>query len=89
MTDAAIEAKIFELLATRQEAATICPSDVARALASDESKWRALMPQVRQVAQGLAEKHRLHVTRGGVQVDATSRGGPIRLGRLIKRKVDR
>lgn len=85
VTQTAIEDKIFALLATRQEGATICPSEVARVLVPSDGLWRELMPQVRQVAQGLAENHRLNVTRRGVQVDATSRGGPIRLGRPTKR----
>ena len=38
------------------------------------------MPHVRQVAQALAQRHRLRVTRRGVLVDATAPGGPIRLG---------
>ena len=84
MTDvpapAAIEDKIFELLTTRQDAATICPSEVARALVPPGGAWRPLMPQVRQVAQSLAQAGRLVVRRGGVQVDAMSSGGPIRLG---------
>lgn len=78
---AAIEDKIFDLLASRKKGATICPSEVARALVPSDGRWRELMPQVRQVAQGLAQDNRLSVTRGGVKVDATSRGGPVRLGR--------
>jgi hypothetical protein len=78
---AAIETMIFALLAKRQEGATLCPSDVARALATDASQWRSLMPLIRRVAQHLARQGRLHVTRRGAEVDATSRGGPIRLGR--------
>lgn len=81
VTDDAIEATIFGLLTARREGATICPSEVARALVADDAGWRALMPQVRQVAQALAQQRRLDVTRRGTQVDATSRGGPIRLGR--------
>lgn len=81
MSAAAIEESIFGLLAQRQPDATICPSEVARALGTDDCPWRELMPQVRQVAQGLAMQGRLRVTRGGVPVDATGRGGPIRLGR--------
>ncbi len=81
MTPAAIEGSIFSLLAARTEGGTICPSEVARALAADGSDWRALMPQIRQVAQGLAARGLLGVTRRGAQVDAMSRGGPIRLGR--------
>lgn len=81
VSPAAIEETIFALLARRQAGATICPSEVARALVPDSGRWRDLMPQVRQVAQGLAHAQRLRVTRGGVPVDATSHGGPIRLGR--------
>jgi hypothetical protein len=81
----AIEDRIFELLASRQPGATICPSEVARSLVAPDGPWRDLMPQVREVAQGLAEADRLYVTRGGVPVDAISRGGPIRLGRPLDR----
>lgn len=81
MHDETIADCVFTLLATRQDGATICPSDVARALApQDEAAWRALMPEVRRVAAQLAAEGRLRVTRGGVEVDAESRGGPIRLG---------
>ncbi len=83
--NAAIEDKIFGLLARRHEGATICPSEVARSLVPDGVRWRQLMPQVRQAAQELAQAHRLDVTRRGARVDATSRGGPIRLGLPIKR----
>ncbi|MDP3228597.1 MAG: DUF3253 domain-containing protein [Acidovorax sp.] len=80
MTDADIEEQIFALLAMRQPGATLCPSEVARALVREEGAWRERMPQVRQVAQTLAQQHRLRVTRGGMPVDATAPGGPIRLG---------
>ena len=85
VTNAAIEDKIFGLLAARHEGATICPSEVARALVADNLGWRQLMPQVRQAAQELTQNNRLKITRRGAQVDATSRGGPIRLGLPIKR----
>jgi Protein of unknown function (DUF3253) len=87
LTEAAIEEKIFDLLSARREGATICPSEVARALQADGDRWRALMPRVRQVAHGLAQDKRLAVTRGGLEVDATSRGGPIRLGRPAMRNA--
>jgi hypothetical protein len=77
---APIENTIFELLSLRKEGSTICPSEVARALAPDDDPWRALMPRIRQVAQDLARNQRLRVTRRGVPVDATTKGGPIRLG---------
>lgn len=81
---AAIEEAIFRLLGERREGATICPSEVARALAPGGGAWRDLMPRVRTVAQRLASTHRLTVTRAGAPVDATSRGGPVRLGRPVK-----
>lgn len=84
--DAAIEAKIFELLSKRQAGATICPSEVARALATD---WRPLMRRIRQVALGLALAQRLRVTRGGQPVNAASRGGPIRLGWPLPTEADK
>lgn len=80
MTEAAIEDKIFDLLASRREGSTICPSEVARALLPEGDRWRELMPLIREVAERLARNGRLRVTRRGVPVDATSGGGPIRLG---------
>lgn len=82
MSDDRIERTIVALLDARAPESTICPSDVARALApDDEAAWRALMPQVREVAAALATDGRLRVTRRGVVVDALAPGGPIRLGR--------
>ena len=80
MTDADVEAQIFALLARRKPHTTICPSEVARVLASEGGAWRQYMPHVRQVARALARQQRLRATRGGVLVDATAPGGPIRLG---------
>ncbi len=79
--DAVLAATIFALLERRRPGATICPSDVARALSADEATWRASMPAIRRVAAGLARQGRLTVTRRGVEVDAEAPGGPIRLGR--------
>ena len=80
-TDEQIEQTIFSLLLQRDAAASICPSDVARALATGELAWRALMPEVRRVAAALAAKGSLRATRGEEEVHAMSPGGPIRLRR--------
>ena len=53
-TDAEIRQTILALAAERGAEKTLCPSEVARALRAEEETWRALMPQVRQVAQALA-----------------------------------
>lgn len=80
--DRVIADTIGELLMARAAVSSICPSEVARALESDEAAWRALMPQVRRVAAKLASEGKLRVTRGDDIVDAESEGGPIRLRQL-------
>jgi hypothetical protein len=78
----ALEHAIADLLRRRAASASICPSDVARALAPQEAAWRALMPAVRDAARVLAETRRIIITRRGAMVDpARLEGGPIRLQR--------
>ncbi len=79
-TDDQIRAAVLGLLADREPPATICPSEVARALAP--SDWRPLMPRVRAVAVTLAGQGLLSIRQGGHEVvpDEPLRG-PIRLGR--------
>ena len=82
MSNDEIAKTIHTLLASRAAESSICPSDVARALVPhDELAWRALMPQIRQVAAALSGQGLLRVTRGDAVVDAKSPGGPIRLRR--------
>jgi hypothetical protein len=77
-----IEAQLLALLGARREAASICPSDVARTLSSDEARWRALMPAVRAVAARLAESGVIRITQGETTVPpAQIDNGPIRLRR--------
>ncbi|MEO6364881.1 MAG: DUF3253 domain-containing protein [Luteimonas sp.] len=75
-------AGILALLRQRDPASSICPSDVARALADDEAQWRPLMPQVREAASRLAHDGAVVMTQGEVVVDP---GGqphdPLRLRR--------
>ena len=77
-----ITQEIVRQLSRRAAYSSICPSEVARALQSDEAAWHALMPQVREVGAAMRDDGRLRVTRGGVDVpsDALHRG-PIRLQR--------
>ena len=72
-----IEAEIAAQGAARGAGKTICPSEVARALAGD---WRGLMPQVRGVATGMATRGEITAPQRGVPVDAVAAKGPIRLG---------
>ena len=81
MSPARIAAAIAALVDARAEGATVCPSEVARALAGDDGPWRELIPAVRSAAAELARAGRLRVTRQGQEVDALAGGGPLRLGR--------
>ena len=75
---AAIAAEILARVAARGPGGSICPSEVARALAED---WRPLMPAVRAEAARLAAEGRIVVTQRGAPVDLPAARGPIRLAR--------
>ena len=80
MSDDDIAQEIVRQLSRRAAESSICPSEVARALQSDEAAWRALMPRVREVAAAMRDLGRLRITRGGVDVpDAALHRGAIRL----------
>jgi hypothetical protein len=76
MDESRIEAAILDALAARGPGKSVCPSEIARALAAD---WRSLMPEIRRVAGALAAEGRLAATRRGAVVDPETPGGPIRL----------
>ena len=65
LTNARIEHCMLDLLGHRAATASICPSDVARALVDEQADWRASMPAVRQVAAQLARKQIIVITQGG------------------------
>lgn len=82
MTDERIAEVLLSLLEARSANSTLCPSEVARAMApDDEAVWRALMPDVRRVAAALASRGVVRVTQAGRTVDAVTARGPIRVGR--------
>ncbi len=68
-------------LAEARSPASLCPSEVARACATDpgEQSWRELMPLVREVAAELADTGGIEATQGGEAVDVRTAKGPIRL----------
>lgn len=71
---------IQALLERRRPLETLCPSEVARALAPQA--WRPLMPQVRAVAVTMANEGRVEIRQGGRAVDPNGvLRGPIRIGR--------
>ncbi|MDP3874104.1 MAG: DUF3253 domain-containing protein [Methyloversatilis sp.] len=64
--DATIAHELLAQVAVRGAGRSICPSEVARALAAD---WRALMPQVREVARRLARDGLVVITQAGEKRD--------------------
>ncbi len=77
MQEEEIKTAIGAAIRARGPGKTICPSEVARMFGAD---WRSLMPQVRHVAQLMAEAGEVAITQKGAPVDATTARGPIRLG---------
>ena len=75
--DDALARAILDLLATRARGATICPSEVARALG--EEGWRERMEPVREAARRLVERGVLDIVQGGRVVDPSTARGPLRL----------
>jgi hypothetical protein len=81
MTDqAAITEEILRQTTARGAEKSICPSEVARALAPEEDAWRRLMGPVRAAAIRLAREGRVEVLRKGKPVDPSAEiRGVIRL----------
>jgi hypothetical protein len=81
MTDqAAITEEILRQTAERGAEKSICPSEVARALAPGEEAWRRLMGPIRAAAIRLAREGRVEVLRKGKPIDpAAELRGVIRL----------
>ena len=77
-----IEQLIVQMLAARDAGASICPSEVARALFVDDQAWRAAMPEIRRVAADMQAAGKLRITRGDREVTREALDhGPIRLRR--------
>ena len=74
-----LERSILELLDERAPS-TICPSDVARAVGTQDG-WRDLMQPVRDAAARLATRGEVDVTQDGEVVDVTTARGPVRIRR--------
>ncbi len=77
MKAAEISAEILRQTGESGPARSICPSDVARALAPEN--WRPLMTPIRQAAAALAGEGRLRILRKGKPVPPEEMRGVIRL----------
>jgi hypothetical protein len=74
-----IAAEILRQTSARGPAASICPSEVARALAPEA--WRPLLGPVRQAALGLVAAGEIEILRKGKPVPPEEMRGVIRLRR--------
>ena len=80
------------LLAVRAAEATVCPSEVARALASGAATeltaedWRSAMPAVHAAVDALLAEGRVRLSWKGKPLP--TRAGPYRIGRATSREAD-
>ena len=89
MTDlTSIEAEILRQTAARGPEKSICPSEVARALAQDgpPETWQRFLTAVRRAAIRLADAGRIDILRKGKPIDPAATRGVIRL--RIRAQVD-
>lgn len=76
-----IQSLITSMVAERGPDKTVCPSEVARAIAgSDETQWRLLMQPIRRVAVAMARAGTVTIRRKGRTVDPDDFKGIYRLG---------
>ena len=81
--DLTAQTAILALVRQRDAKATVCPSEVARALARGEdgqdNRWRLWMPQVHAAADALLGDAQVRLSWKGETIRV--RAGPYRLGR--------
>ena len=77
---ASARSMILTLLGARAPGATVCPSEVARAISSKES-WQDAMPAVHAAVDQLLTEGLVRLTWKGHSL--TTRAGPYRIGREI------
>ena len=70
------------LLAARAEGATVCPSEVARALAAATGEWRAQMSEVHAAVDQMAADGLVRLSWKGRMLSA--RDGPYRIRRAAE-----
>jgi hypothetical protein len=79
--EAAIRDEILRQTEARGAGRSICPSEVARALAGggEDGPWRPLMAPVRRAAAALARDGRIEILRKGKPVPPEAMHGVVRL----------
>jgi hypothetical protein len=79
--DTELERVLLSLLGQRAGGATVCPSEAARAVGTDDG-WRELMEPARRAARRLVAAGEVEITQGGRVVDPSTAKGPIRVRRV-------
>ena len=79
MTSEDAHAATLALLAARAPGATVCPSEVARALAKDGEDWRGEMVAVHAAVDRLVAEGQVRLSWKGAALPM--RDGPYRIGR--------
>lgn len=74
--DEQIRDELLRQVEARGAGKSICPSEVARALAPE---WHGLMNRIRAVAAGLSREQRIDILRKGKPVEPEAMKGVIRL----------
>ncbi|MFD4575193.1 DUF3253 domain-containing protein [Streptomyces sp. NPDC058417] len=78
-----LEGAILALLDRRAVGASVCPSEVARAVHGGSGDgWRDLMEPVRRAAWRLVAAGEVEVTQGGRPVEPDTARGPLRIRRV-------
>jgi len=73
----AITAAILRIAAERGPEKSLCPTDVARAVSTEN--WRPLLSAVRKVAADLARQGKIEILRKGKPINPDDMRGVIRL----------
>jgi hypothetical protein len=81
--DRDLETAIVRLLEASRAGATICPSEVARAVAGDDrAEWEPLMEPARRAARRLVAAGEVELVQRGRVVDRSAFRGPVRIRRV-------
>ncbi len=79
--DTELEQALLDLLGARAATATVCPSEAARRVGTEDT-WRDLMEPARRAARRLVAAGEVEITQGGMVVDPSTAKGPIRVRKV-------
>lgn len=79
--DSELEQAVLSLLAARAGRTTVCPSEAARQVGTEDT-WRDLMEPARRAARRLVAAGEVEITQGGEVVDPSTAKGPIRIRKV-------